>query len=337
MIKLFILTNSSGAIPQKILETESISVEVISSYFKSKSVRIMIFTFDQFITKYVELRNEIRGSFFIYASSQHPAYYSAIEDILLFIERSGGILIPDFIHFRAHENKYIQELIKTEMNIPTPESYLISTIEEGHSKIMRLKFPLVAKLASGFGSNFVKLLKNEKEAGKYLEDNLTAVVKPRKNFIKYRKKVNAYRNKHPLKVGKIIFQEFIDGIENDWKILIFGNKLFYLKRYFKDHDFRASGSGNFDNTTAPDEKLLEFAMLVKHRLNTPWVSLDIIQKNDSLYLIEYQCVHFGLYTAMKSIKHFEYINGKFIEFNGQIDIDKIFAEELYSFITGYKI
>ncbi|HQO10238.1 MAG TPA: hypothetical protein PLK90_06255 [Clostridiales bacterium] len=337
MIKLFILTNSAGAIPQKILETESISVEVISSYFKSKSAEVIVLTYDQFITKYGEFRNEIRDSFFIYASSQHPTYYSAIEDVLLFIERSGGILIPDFIHFRAHENKYLQEMIKAELNISTPGSYLISSIEEGHSKILNLKFPIVAKLASGFGSNFVKLLKNEKEAEKYLADNLTAVIKTRKNFIKYRNKVNEYRNKHPLKVGKIIFQDFIDEIENDWKILIFGNRLFYLKRYFKENDFRASGSGNFDNKTAPDKKLLEFAMSVKIKLNTPWVSLDIIQKNDLLYLIEYQCVHFGLYTAMKSIKHFEYINGKFEEFNGQTDIDRIFAEELYSFITGYNI
>lgn len=94
------------------------------------------------------------------------------------------------------------------------------------------------------------------------------------------------------------------------------------------------GNGNFDGSTPPSIALMKFAMEVKEKLDTPWVSLDIIEKDSELYLIEYQCVHFGLYTAMNSLSHFEYDGGKFKKIDENIDIDKIFAEELHKFIIN---
>ncbi|MDD4205657.1 MAG: hypothetical protein PHH55_06235 [Candidatus Delongbacteria bacterium] len=135
MQRLFILTNSVGSIPQKLHETESFSTDLIQKYFINKHFEVRVLTFDKFISEFSGLKNNIKGSFFIYASSQYPEYYSSIEDILLLIRRSGGILIPKFIHFRAHENKYLQELIKTDLEIETPGSVLISSLEEGMNKI----------------------------------------------------------------------------------------------------------------------------------------------------------------------------------------------------------
>lgn len=337
MRRLFILTNSVGSIPQKLHETESFSTELIKEYLTDKSFEVQIFSFDKFISEFSALRNTIKGSFFIYASSQYPEYYSSIEDILLLIRTSGGILIPDFIHFRAHENKYLQELIKTDLNIDAPKSILVSTIEEGMNKIKDIRYPVVAKLSSGYGSSSVSLLKNINEASEYLNKSLTGIVKKRKNIFKYRKKIEEYRGKYPLKVGKIIFQEFIEGLENDWKIVIFGNKLFYLKRFIRPNDFRASGSGNFDSSQPPGSELMRFAFSVKVKLNTPWVSLDIVQKQDRFYLIEYQCVHFGMYTVIKSRSHFVLNGDTLTESRSPVNADMLFAEELYNYINGNNI
>lgn len=334
MQRLFILTNSVGSIPQKLHETESFSTELVKEYFIDKSFEVQVYTFDKFISEFSDRKNIIKGSFFIYASSQYPEYYSSIEDILLLIKTSGGILIPDFIHFRAHENKYLQELIKTDLDISAPGSILVSTIEEGMRKIKDIRYPVVGKLSSGYGSSSVSLLKNVNEASEYLNKNLTDIVKKRKNIFKYRKKIEEYRDKYPLKAGKIVFQEFIEGLENDWKIVIFGNKLFYLKRFIRPNDFRASGSGNFDNSQPPNSELMRFAFSVKDKLNTPWVSLDIIQKEDRFYLIEYQCVHFGMYTVMKSRSHFVLNGDTLTESISPVDADTLFAEELYNYING---
>lgn len=332
--KLFILTNGCGKIPQKMLETESIDVESIRSFFLEHNFEVILYKFDEFSSSFSDLKDKIQGSYFFYSSSQYPEYFSGIEDILLAINEFDGILIPKFIHFRAHENKFIQEFVKSNNNISTPRSFLFTSIEESEERLENLKYPVVAKLATGYGSCSVELIRTKNQALNFLNKNLVDVVKPRKNFLKRNSKIREYLAKHPLKVGKLIFQEFIDGIENDWKILIFGNKLFYLKRYFKKNDFRASGSGNFDNSTPPSLELMKFAMTVKEKLDTPWVSLDIIQKNKDLYLIEYQCVHFGLYTAIKCESYFENIGNEFIEVKKQVDVDKLFAEELYQYILN---
>ncbi len=334
--RLFILTNSAGSIPQKILEIESLNIDYIKNYMVEKNWIVEAYTYDDFFDNFNDLKNNIYGSYFIYASSQYPEYYSSIEDVLLFISDLGGILIPKFSHFRAHENKFYQEFIKNTLDIKTPQSILFNSSEDIKSKIDDLTYPIVAKLSNGFGSNGVQLIHSKKEAENYINNNLTDVVKPRKNIIKYRKKIKEYEGKHPLKVGKLIFQEFIAGVENDWKILIFGDKLFYLKRYFRKNDFRASGSGNFDGSETPCEELMKFAMNVKEKLDTPWVSLDIIQKDNEFFLIEYQCVHFGLYTAINSIAHFEHNDNKFIKIDEKINIDKIFAEELHRYISEIK-
>jgi len=336
MKNLFILTNQAEHIPQKILESDSVSATKIRNYFNEKKFKVFIYTYDQFISDFSNNAGLISGSYFYYASSQYPEYYSAFEDILLLIMEKGGILIPEFKHFRAHENKFLQELVKANLKIKCPRSWLITSLEEGLNKIKNIGFPVVAKLSSGYGSKSVSLLKTEDEGKEFLEKNLVQVVKKRKNILKYIKQIEDIKGKHPLKVGKIILQEFIDGVENDWKILVFGDKIFYLKRYFRKNDFRASGSGNFDNSQHPDNDILEFALSVKNSLKTPWVSLDIIKKGNEIYLIEYQCVHFGLYTVMSSSEHFEYKNGQFELVKGTPDEDILFAEEVYNYINDFE-
>ena len=115
------------------------------------------------------------------------------------------------------------------------------------------------------------------------------------------------------------------------------DKLFYLKRNIAKNDFRASGSGNFDNKTKPSKEIMDFAYSVKVKLNTPFASLDVIEiKDKKPMLIEYQTTHFGLYTAINSISHFiiNKDNKEWIESFNKIDIDQIIAEELLIFIKN---
>ena len=334
--KIFFLTNSAGKIPQKLHETVGLDLIVISEYFIAKGFETNILAYDDFLFFYEDYSNNIKNNFFFYASSQYPSYYSYIDDILLFIKDNGGILLPEYSLFKAHENKFFQELNKKKLSISSPNSILIGTIEEGLEKIKKINFPIVAKLSNGFGSSTVSLLNTGKEAKEYLEQNLIDTIKKRKNIFKHKKNVAKYVGKYPLKTGKIIFQEFIKNLEYDWKILIYGDKLFYLKRNIRENDFRASGSGSFDNKTRPSKEVMNFAKDVYIKLKTPFASLDIIErKGKNCMLIEYQALHFGLYTAINSISHFIYNKNidKWEEgISNNINIDTIYAEELHNFM-----
>jgi hypothetical protein len=46
-------------------------------------------------------------------------------------------------------------------------------------------------------------------------------------------------------VGYVYFQDFIPNNYSDIRIIVIGGKAFGLKRYVRDNDFRASGSGSF--------------------------------------------------------------------------------------------
>jgi len=45
--------------------------------------------------------------------------------------------------------------------------------------------------------------------------------------------------------SKFIVQEFIPDLSNDWKVLVFWDKYYVLRRKNRPNDFRASGSGLF--------------------------------------------------------------------------------------------
>jgi hypothetical protein len=53
---------------------------------------------------------------------------------------------------------------------------------------------------------------------------------------------------------------------------------------------------------------LDFAFACKEKLKCPVVSLDIVEKDGVLQLIEYQTTHFGLLTATMSNSYFELEN-----------------------------
>ena len=332
MRELFLITNNCGNIPQKLKETDSISVNTLKGFFLSKGFSVTVMTYDQLANSLSLISSRIKNAYFFCASSQYPGYYSSLEDILLIIEKCGGILVPGFIHYRAHENKYFQEMIKQKLNIPSPDSVIVNNYENGLETVGRLKFPVVAKLSAGYGSRSVELLKDKTSAVSYLKKNMKTTLKFRKNIFKYIRYRKELEGKHPVRVGKIIFQDFIAGSEFDWKILVFGNRIFYLKRYVKNNDFRASGSGKFDNSIQPSDELLYFAFSLKQKLDTPWVSLDIIQSAGDFLLIEYQCVHFGMYTAINSNSYIEMTQKGPEKRSGSTDIDLMFAEELYSYI-----
>lgn len=330
---LFLLTNSAGHIPQKLHETESVSLSSIKKCFEEASFEVIQLDFESFINNLPLHFNNIKGNYFVYASSQYPSYKESINDILLFIKNCGGKLIPDYEHFVAHENKFLQILEGNRLNLEMPKTTLINTTDNLQSLLSDLAYPQIAKQSSGYGSSTVQMVTSPEQASQFVKNHFIDTVPPRKNFLKRREELKRFEGKYPLQTGKVLFQEFLEGADHDWKVLVFGKKLFALKRFFRKNDFRASGSGNFDFNEKPDDRLLQFAYETSKKINTPYASLDIIETKKGYSLLEYQCVHFGLMTATHSIHHFEYCDGKGFELKQEkIDIDSVLADSLLSFI-----
>ena len=134
---------------------------------------------------------------------------------------------------------------------------------------------------------------------------------------------------------KFIIQEFIPNLTGDYKVLVFTDKkIFVLARETRPDDFRASGSGRFTFIKNVPDKLFEFASEVFNAFSVPFISLDIAVSDSRYYLLEFQFVSFGTYTAEKSPFHFELIDGKWELIEGSVKIESEYAAALDWFIKN---
>ena len=331
MKKIFLLTNSKYIIPQRRYERESLNLDVMREVFLKNGFFVESLTFHEFVNSSTI---DIKDNYFFYASSQFPPYKEYIQDILLFIERSGGILVPHFHSFVCHENKMLQELEKRRLNISSPKSYFVGTYEEGISYLKNAIFPMVGKRSKGFGGKSVVKINNFAQGQRFLKHNLSEGISLNFEYMKWLYKKIRFKKLYPKYHGKVILQEMVQGLDHDWKILVFGNQCYALKRFVKNNDFRASGSGKFDYDAVPSDNILNFALEVTRRLNLPFASLDIIEKNGQCILVEYQSVHFGLLTALQAKKLYEFNISQNIWHQKAVEqeVDTLFAEAIVNFI-----
>ena len=236
----------------------------------------------------------------LYQSSQDRGlfYKNYIEDIILGLQLQGARLIPDFLKFRAHHNKLFQEVMRSiglfGDEASQLKSFCFSTYETFSKYADSLPYPVVIKASSGDTGTNVRLARNKKEALKIAEklsrsfmvedflDNL---------FLRFSKKGHKPQSTHR---GKIIAQEFVPGLDRDYKILAFGDRYFVDLRMVRPGDFRASGSKQprVWPKSFPTE-ILDFTERIFKKCRTPYASIDVLFDGKQVYLSEIQFLRFG--------------------------------------------
>ncbi|MDD4156760.1 MAG: hypothetical protein PHY08_09330 [Candidatus Cloacimonetes bacterium] len=312
MKSVLFLTNYENIIPQRITDKEGINVNEIRKELKEESIDSDVLSYED-LNKDPNLVEEF--DFVFYASSQKPKYKEFILDHIININYKGLKLIPEIEHFIAHDNKSFQSIFLSNAKFNYVNSRVISNYEEGIRYLNENKLPFVVKTSDGWGSNGVKLVDSRIKFKLFMLQNL----KERYHGTK--------------RLGKIIVQEFLENLEGDWKILIFGTKIAGLYRLNRKNDFRASGSGKFQFKEVP-ESILNFAFEVKDELKIPWCSLDIFETKEGPVLGEFQTIHFGLTTALKCNFHYELKNSQYYKIEGPINIDKEIANEVIKIVKS---
>ncbi len=292
----------------------------------------------------IDFKNSNYKNYYIfYQSSEDPNlfYKSFIEDILLGLQMQGAYLIPSFEFFRAHHNKVFMEIlrdIKGNTQIQSLKSYYFGTYEEFKNDLLLTpEKKYVFKLAAGAQSKNVKLLNNNRQfysIPKKMSRSynfyywLVDKVKPywKKRYPVYERKSSHRR--------KFILQEFIEGLNGDFKILVFPYKIFVLSRKIRSNDFRASGSGKFEFIQDVPSYILSFAQMVYNLFEVPFISLDVADNKGTPQLIEFQFTSFGTYTAEQA--PFYFINtptGGWMTQESKIDLEEEIAAAVHYYIN----
>ena len=316
MIKLLILTDYRD---QFWLTTRhkqaSFHLTEMATYFEAHGYEVSIKQFSD-----IDFARENYNSWYVlYQSTEDPylLYNSFIEDCLLALQEQGAILIPQFKYNRAHHNKVFMELLRSVSNntqINLIHSRMFGAFNE-YERFCHSKdcfFPQIVKSSEGSGSKNVIKINNLHEIGRVKKlmmhrDYLFAIKDTIKRFLpkvypNFKAQTNARR--------KIIVQNFIDGLSCDYKVLVFWDKYYVLRRNVRPNDFRASGSGLFEFPQEVSNEFLDFSLKTFKTFNSPFISMDIAQKDNEFYLIEFQFVAFGTYTLEKAQWHFEQIDGR---------------------------
>ena len=276
-------------------------------------------------------RNEMIGQFVLYTSQEDPGYFykNFIEDIIYGLELSGAKVIPPYKYLKANNNKVFMEILRDQLSLPeikNIKSIYFGTIEECLKKADCFEYPIVIKCATGAQGKNVALANSKKDLIKKIKKitrtrNYKEELKEIVRSLKYNgyKKESEYRN-------KFIIQNFIQGLENDWKVLVYCNKCYILYRQNRKNDFRASGSGNFIFRKDIPDGILDFAYSVQKHFRVPHISLDIGFDGNNFYLIEFQFVYFGTITLEKAPFYFQLIDKKWIIKEEISDLEAVYVQ-----------
>lgn len=279
-----------------------------------------------------------QSSIFLYASSEdhNGLYKSFIEDIVFHWEEKGYSFLPRYAYLKAHNNKVAMELLRLRSNldeIQTIQSKVFGTLDELENQLDSIQYPAVVKTFAGAMSRGVGKAENKRE--------LISLAKrlSRSNSLKH----DAWELLRKIKYGKLyrresffrnkfIVQNMIEGLNNDWKVLVYGDKCFVLRRNNRKNDFRASGSGKFLFEETVPNGILEFAWNVKNHFDVSHISLDIAFDGINFHLIEFQFLYFGTTTLEKSPHFFRRVNNNWILIKEKSVLEEVYALSIIEYL-----
>ena len=271
-------------------------------------------------------------------------YKSYVEDAILALKEKGAILLPDYKYLRAHHNKCFMEMLRIAIMPKQNETLMtrtFGTFEELQKAIRNEGWEekkYVIKSAYGAGSSGVSSADSLKKLG--IEAKRVSKSKQIIGLLKELRRIVLWKGyiRQSLHAQKFIVQNFIEGLQGDYKVLIYGKRYYLLYRKNRENDFRASGSGrlHFDLPDNVDvEKLLAYAEEIYKVLDVPMCSLDIASTENTFVLIEYQCVCFGPYTAERSTGYYVKKEDKWEMVTESCDLERIMSESIISYIKNY--
>lgn len=226
--------------------------------------------------------------------------------ILASVEHALGIpVFPSWKSAWHFEDKISQYYLLQAAGIPMPKTWLFWEKDAALAFLSTASFPLVMKLANGYRSGNVRLLRSADEGTYWVEQLFGPGVwsfgptprasQPRQMLRRAGAAVRTLAGattllpslRSELQRGYFYAQEFLPGNDFDTRVTVIGNRAFAYRRMNRPGDFRASGSGrpNWDPSQI-DLHLVRLAFLTAQRLATQSVAIDGMRRGDERVLGE---------------------------------------------------
>ncbi len=343
MKKVVLLTGYERFFGQTRKPWISMNVDLLNKLLNDNGYEVEEHEFSDIVNGEIEIRN----SFVFYTFSQRENLRKYIFDTIDDLHHRSNFVIPAFELLRCHENKGNQLLYAKRRDFSDLWSAYLSSKRE--IKKHKIPYPVVFKTLDGSNGRGVHLARNENELiaiiGK-LEKSLgisnrfdllrRRLFRRNEQFPGYpeltgKQNYLAYRDYIKPEIP-FILQEFIAGLQFDYRVIILGEKYYAIKRLVRERDFRASGAKKFVFDPNIDVKMLEYARNIFNKVQSPFLSLDIGSKDGRFCLFEFQALHFGINAIKKSTGFYKLIDGQWLFIESEEGIEQIFAEALVHYL-----
>lgn len=234
----------------------------------------------------------------------------AAKQIIFSLEHAGIKVFPDFKTAWHFDDKVAQKYLLEAIDAPLVPSYVFYEKEEAINWANQTCYPKVFKLKGGAGSTNVQLVRTRAEALKLIDKAFGKGFAQFDRLNNFKERYNKYKSgqdtllgvakgagrlviptnfskqQSPEK-GYIYFQEFIPNEGFDIRVVVInGEKAAAEKRFVRENDFRASGSGKFSYDNISSE-VIKISFEIAKTLNLQSVALDfVIDKNNNPLIIE---------------------------------------------------
>ncbi|MGI9526115.1 MAG: hypothetical protein ACR2MS_03275 [Weeksellaceae bacterium] len=321
-----------------------LDIQVFEKHLKNLGWNTQIISFNNLVENIDDIA---KNCVLFYSSIYNPDYLKYIQDTILLINqyRPDIQVIPSYNQLHSLDNKGYQEYMKKVLNIERVNGKYYGDINDLLLEKETLEYPFVLKENKGALSSGVHLIKSNVELIKIqkklkkrsIKEKLALELNRKNSFKKdlnldpplhlYKENFNSFFEKRT----PVITQEFIPNLKFDYKVLQFGDKYYSLKRFTRENDFRASGSGKVSFEETP-EVVLNYAKQIVDKLETPFVSLDIgIDSEENCYLFEFQGTGFGPLTLTKSEFYYQFKNGNWVKTNANSKLEIEYANAINYF------
>jgi glutathione synthase/RimK-type ligase-like ATP-grasp enzyme len=201
-------------------------------------------------------------------------------------------VFPDWQVAWPFDDKIAESYALQAAGIPTPRTWVFWRKSEALVFARNAEYPLVIKLATGYRSNNVALLRDSREAkywiGRMFSDGLTAL--RRRTWRDLRR---FFGGPAPEK-NYFLVQEFVAGNAFDTRVTIIGDRVFAFRRHNRPGDFRASGSGAVDFESAEIAMdALQLALRTARALGARSLCVDILRRNGEPVVSEFSFFYEG--------------------------------------------
>jgi len=237
------------------------------------------------------------------------------------LAKKGMKIFPDINTAWHYDDKVGQKYLLEALGAPLVKSYVFYSRREAMHWIDTVTFPKVFKLRVGSSSINVSLAKTKRQAKKFvntgfgkgfLHINRVFRFKDSLRWLKRDKNLPAMKGVMSgfarlfitteverfsrLQKGYIYFQDFIPGNNYDTRLIVIGNRCFGARRYCREGDFRASGSGMSKyEPELLDKKCIQSAFDVAKKTGAQSVAFDFIWENQVPKIVEMSyCFPMGL-------------------------------------------